>query len=114
MKNSLAQIVNPVLPGSLGSGGSGAGPPAIGSIISGFIGIFIIFAFVVALLNFLLGGYHWITSGGDKAKLQESRDRITNALVGLIVVGAAWAVTMIVGEFIGIKFPNLEIPTIGG
>lgn len=114
MMKQLAQgIVNPVLPGSLGSGGSNAGPSAVGSIISALVGGFLILSFVAALVYMLLGGFDWLSSGGDKAKLQSARDKITNALVGLIVVGASWAVMMIVGNFTGIDFPNLQIPTVG-
>lgn len=110
----LAQgIVNPVLPGSLGSGGNEAGPPAIGSLIGSLIGIFLILAFVTAFIYMLMGGFDWITAGGDKAKLQGARDKITNAMIGLIVVGSSWAIMMIVGSFLGIDFPNLPIPTVG-
>lgn len=110
----LAQIINPVLPGSLGSGGNEAGPPALGSLISSIVGLMLIGAFIATLFYMILGGFDWVTSGGDKTKLQSARDKITNALIGLIVVGASWAIMMIVGNFIGIDFPNLKIPTIGG
>lgn len=113
MTRYLTQIVNPVLPGALGSGGKEAGPPAIGSIISSLIGVFLIMAFISTFLYMFLGGLDWITSAGDKAKLQTARDKITNALVGMIIVGAAWAVMMIAGNFFGLDFPNLPIPSMG-
>ena len=113
MTRSVAQIVNPVLPGSIGGGGGDVVPSAVGSIISSLVGGFLILSFIATLLYMLLGGFDWITSGGDKTKLQSARDKITNALVGLIVVGASWAVMMIVGNFTGIEFPSLPIPTIG-
>ena len=97
----------------MGQGGSEAGPPAIGSIISSLVGVFLILAFISTLLYMLLGGLDWITSAGDKTKLQSARDKITNALVGMVVVGASWAVMMIAGSFFGLDFPNLPIPTIG-
>lgn len=114
MTRQLTQITNPVLPGSLGSGGNSAGTNAIGMLIGNFIGAFIIFAFIVTVFYFLLGGFEWITSGGDKAKLQSARDKITNALIGMIIVGASWAIMTLVGGFLGIQFPELQIPTIGG
>ena len=113
MNQTLAQIINPVIPGALGSGGNAAGPTGVGSILSGVIGVFLVMAFVMAFIFLLVGGLNWITSGGDKAKLQLARDRITNAIIGLIVVAAAWAVMMIVSDFVGIDFPNLNIPTVG-
>lgn len=109
----LAQITNPVLPGSLGAGGNQAGPPAIGILISNFIGAFLIFSFIIAFTYFLLGGMNWITSGGDKSKLQTARDQITNAIIGLIIVGAAWAIMTLVGGFLGINFPNFTFPSMG-
>ena len=114
MPQSLAQITNPVIPGSLGSGGNEAGPAAVGAFIGSIVGILIIGAFVLAFVYLLLGGYDWITSGGDKAKLQAARDRITNAIIGLIVVAAAWAVMMLVSGFVGVDFPNIPIPTVVG
>jgi len=112
MTRSIAQIVNPVLPGSLGSGGNSTGPAALGSIIGSLVGLFLILSFISSLLYMLLGGFDWITSGGDKTKLQSARDKITNALVGLVIVGASWAIMMIVANFFGIEFPNLPIPTV--
>ena len=110
--HALAQITNPVLPGSLGGGGNETGPTAVGTLISNFVGAFMIFSFVVAFTYLLLGGFNWITSGGDKAKLQAARDEITNAIIGLIIVGAIWAIMTLVGGFLGIDFPNLHLPTI--
>lgn len=114
MHTLAQQIINPVLPGSLGSGGGDAGPSAIGSLISGFIGAFLIFSFIVAFMYLMLGGFNWITSGGDKTKLQAARDEITNAIIGLVVVSAVWAIMTLVGGFLGIHFPNLQFPTLGG
>lgn len=113
MTHTLAQITNPVLPSNLGSGGSSAGPPAVGSLITGFIGAFIIFCFIMAFVYLMLGGFNWITSGGDKAKLESARDQITNAIIGLIIVGASWAIMMMVGSFLGINFPDFMFPIVG-
>lgn len=110
--HQLAQIVNPVIPGALGSGGSAAGAPALGAFIGSIIGLLIIAGFVIAFFYLLIGGFDWITSGGDKAKLESARDKITNAIIGLIVVAASWAVMTLVGDFVGITFPDLPIPTV--
>lgn len=112
MYTLLAQITNPVIPGSLGSGGMSAGSPAIGAIIGAIIGVMLIFSFVIAFIYLLLGGFDWVTSGGDKAKLQSARDKITNAIIGLIIVASVWAIMTLVGQFIGVTFPDLPIPTV--
>lgn len=90
--------------------GEGLGPFAkttsnpiqtITSAISGIIGVLTVVASIWFIFQFLIGGINWISSGGDKNKLKEARDRITNALIGLIIVVAAWAILAIAGQFFG-------------
>lgn len=87
---------------------------SIGSVIAGVIGILIIVAAILAFLFLILGGLQWITSGGDKAGMEAARNKITAAIVGLIIVAAAWAVMFLVGQFIGFNIlgNNINIPTI--
>lgn len=87
----------------------------IGNVISAVIGVLIIVAAVMAFLFLILGGLQWITSGGDKAGMEAARNKITAAIVGLIIVAAAWALMVLIGQFIG--FPilggtGINIPTI--
>lgn len=60
----------------------------------------------LALLIMLLwGGISWITSGGDKSKAEEARSRITTAVIGMIVLAAAYALLLLVLQILG--FTNL-------
>jgi hypothetical protein len=96
---------------SLGTiGGDGLGPFAnktgnpmqsITSGISGVIGFLTILAAIWFLIQFLIGGISWISSAGDKAKLTEARDRLTNAFIGLLVVVSGWAILALAGQFFG-------------
>ncbi len=79
----------------------------IGKVIGNAIGIAIIIAAVLALIYLIWGGIQWITSGGDKTALETARGRITNAIVGLIVVVAAWAIFQFVLNFLGGSLTNL-------
>ncbi len=86
----------------------------IGNVISAAVGLLIIVAAVLAFLYLILGGLQWITSGGDKTALESARNKITNAIIGLIIVAAAWAVMFLVGQFIGFNIlgGSFNIPTI--
>jgi hypothetical protein len=111
----LAQIRNPVLPPFLGGGPNPdykTGGTVIGSLIGAIVGAFIIFSFIFALIFLLVGGISWITAGSDKAQLESARNKITHAIVGLIIVASVWAIMMLVGSFTGINFPTLPFPTI--
>ena len=70
-------------------------------INSGFqLAILVAIIFVFAML--ILGGYGWITAGGDKAKVEEARNRITNAIMGLAILASAFAIYKLVDKFFGI------------
>ena len=114
MDRYLADLTNPVLPPSLGSGAYTKGGTIIGNLISAIGGLFFIFAFCLTFLYLLTGGLSWLTSGGDKSKLETARDKITNALVGLVIVAAAYAVFALVGQFFGLDVKALLIPSFSG
>ena len=71
----------------------------IGTLISGAIGAAFIIAGLLVFAYLVWGGIQWITAGGDKANLEAARGRISNALVGLAIVAAAFAVMLLV-EFV--------------
>jgi hypothetical protein len=74
----------------------------IGKLISAVVGLLLILAGILAFLYLILGGIQWITSGGDKAGMETARNKITHAIVGLIIVGAAWALMILVQNFLGV------------
>ncbi|MBP7875373.1 hypothetical protein KA012_00060 [Candidatus Woesebacteria bacterium] len=59
---------------------------------------------VVAVLLYLIwGGLEWITSGGDKGKTEGARNKITAAIVGLIILVSAWAIMTFVQSLLNIS-----------
>lgn len=74
----------------------------VGQLIGAGVGALLIIAALLAFLYLVLGGIQWITSGGDKTGMEAARNKITHAIVGLIIVGAAWAIMILVQSFLGI------------
>ena len=113
----LAQIHNPVLPPSIGGNKTGAtvgqGGVALGKIITQLVGALFIAGFLLSFVFLIMGGFTWITAGGDKAKLEKAREQITQAIIGLIVVGATYALAALVANFFGLNLESLPIPAIG-
>ena len=72
--------------------------------ISGVIGFLTVMAVIWFLFQFTIGGITWISAGGDKGKLTESRDRLSNAIIGLTVVVAGWGILVLLGQFFGVDF----------
>lgn len=78
----------------------------VGQLISAGVGTLLIIAALLAFFYLIFGGIQWITSGGDKAGMEAARNKITHAIVGLIIVGAAWAIMLLVQNFLGISIIN--------
>jgi hypothetical protein len=74
----------------------------LGLLISRAIGVALLIAGILVFVYLVWGGIQWITSGGDKAKTEEARSRITAALIGLAIVAAAWAVMQLISFFFGV------------
>jgi hypothetical protein len=83
-----------------------------GTLIGAFLKLILVVASLVFFFILVMGGINWIMSGGDKAKTEGARNQITAALVGLVIVFAAWAIAQLIGTFFGVNIFNLEIPKI--
>ena len=81
----------------------------VGTLISGAVGVALLIAGILVFAMLVWGGVQWIMSGGDKAKTEEARNRITAALVGLAVVASAWAIMKLIEYFFGINVLSEDI-----
>ncbi len=83
----------------------------IGGIVSGLIRLILVVAALVFFFILVIGGIRWIASGGDKAQTEAARNQITAALVGLVIVFAAWAIVQLINTFFGVNIFELTIPS---
>ncbi|MEK7061513.1 MAG: hypothetical protein AAB954_02530 [Patescibacteria group bacterium] len=86
------------------------GELTLGRIVSGLIQFTMVIAAIVFFFILVIGGIKWITSGGDKGQTETARNQITAALVGLVIVFAAWAILQLIKTFFGIDIFSLTIP----
>ena len=64
----------------------------IGSIIQtalGFVG-FVVFAFI------LFAGFQWMTAGGNEEQVAKAKTMIKNAIIGFVIITAAYAIVYFV------------------
>ncbi len=64
-------------------------PTLIGRIINAVLGIL----GLLLLIYLLYGGFLWMTSGGDEEGVKKAKIMIRNAIVGLVVIMAAVAIS---------------------
>lgn len=74
----------------------------IGKLISSLIAITLIIAGILTFAFLVWGGVEWLTSGGDKGRTENARNRITAALVGLAIVAASYAIMQLIQNFFGL------------
>lgn len=58
----------------------------VNDLIAQGINIFSVIVGIVAVVMILVGGFRYITSSGDSAKLTSARNTIVYALIGLVIV----------------------------
>lgn len=82
------------------------GPRLLNETLSKVIGVLTVIAAIWFIFALFIGAFQWLTSGGDKTKLEGARAQITHSLVGLVLVVAAVFLIQIIGEIIGVQILN--------
>lgn len=75
----------------------------LGALINSVLNIVMVVALLLVFLYLILGGIQWITSGGDKGKTEEARNKITAAIIGIIILAAAYALVQFVAYILGFE-----------
>lgn len=78
----------------------------IGLLITQVLNIMVTVGVIAVLFYFILGAIDWITAGGDSGKTQKAREKMTNAVVGLIILISAVALMIFVQRLLGICVLN--------
>lgn len=66
----------------------------IGEIISIFLG----FLGVIFLILMIYAGFNWMTAGGEEEKITKARNTIRAAILGLLIVISAYALSVFIIE----------------
>jgi len=84
---------------------------------SGIVGVILqtlmIIAILVSLFFLIYGGIRYITSGGDKGKIDQARGTLVAALVGLVIsLVAFFIVNLVLIFFTGKGISSISVPTL--
>lgn len=72
---------------------------SIGSIIAAIIKGFLALLGVIFVILILIGGYNWMTAAGDEEKVRKAKDTIQRAIIGFLIIAAAYAITYFVFKY---------------
>jgi len=79
----------------------------VDDIVSTVIGVVLGTLGIIFLVLIVVAGYQWMTAGGNEEAIKSAKNRMVNAIIGLAIVLAAWAITVFV-------FRNLPFTAGGG
>jgi hypothetical protein len=73
----------------------------------------VMLVFIIGSLVFFFmlvtGAIQWMSAGGDKQALETAKAKITNALTGVVVLFASFALVTLIENFFGINILTLDI-----
>lgn len=113
IKNNMENLLTLSVPGY----GTVGAPDAIptgglsstgGDIIQNVITLLMVVAIIVAFFMLLWSGIEWITSQGDKSKVEKARHRIIFTIIGLIVVFLSFMIINVIGRAFGIDILKFD------
>lgn len=75
------------------------------TIVSGILSL----GGIVLLIMLLLGGFKYITSGGDPKAAEGAKNTITYAIVGLVLLVGSYILLQTIGVITGVDLDTFEI-----
>ncbi len=58
---------------------------------------------VALFIMLLIGGFKYLTGGGDPKSLESAKSTLTWAIIGLVLVAVAFLILVIIANFTGVK-----------
>lgn len=81
-----------------------SGVDAPENILQTSLDLLTIIGVIAALIFLIYGGLLWVTSSGDKAKVDRARQTIMYSIIGLVVMILAFVIVQTIGYFLGSSF----------
>lgn len=76
-------------------------PGNFGQVFRATLNMVLVIAVLLVFGYIVIAAIQWITSGGDKGKIDGSRQMMISAVIGLILVVSSYAVINVIARFIG-------------
>jgi hypothetical protein len=103
--NGTGGITNP----AIGNLNNNSGVQFFQKLIPSLIGLIFVAGAIIFFFMLLISGIQWITSGGDKAAVEGAKGRLTQALIGIVVLFSAFAIIKLVQGLFGINILSIDI-----
>jgi len=106
--NTLGTISNPVI----GDLGKQTGVSFFQKLLPAAISLVFIGGSIIFFFMLVMGAIQWISSGGDKQALEGARSKLTNALIGIVILFSSFAIIKLIEMFFGVHILTLDIQSL--
>ncbi len=82
------------------------------TLFANFVSTIVAISGVALFLMFVTSGFTYLFAGGDQKKMEQAKGTLTNAVIGLVVIVAAYLIIRIISVFTGVdQILQFAIPT---
>lgn len=83
----------------------------LNQLIAWFYYFIVVTAGLSAFVMLIWGGIQWLTSAGNPTQINNAKDRITSALLGLLIILGSWLILQVINPDLTIlSLPGLPSP----
>lgn len=75
---------------------------SVGDILATVIKAALSFLAIIFIIIIIINGYKWMMAGGNEDKVKTAQQAIKNAIIGLIIVIAAYSITYFVFDVLSV------------
>lgn len=102
----FAAVENPALKPEVGTG---EGATIFGNLISSWWGTAFVAAGVIFILYLFWGGLEWGMAGDSEDRVKGAKSKIQNALLGLGLMAASWAIVRAAETLFGMSILDIDV-----
>ncbi len=81
-------------------------------VISTFVGVMLTLSIIYFFTYVIFAGFNFMTSEGDKNKLETAKNQLSYALLGFAVIVCLFGILRLISTITGVDMINIKIPTI--
>jgi len=78
-------------------------------LLPNLISLSFLIAAIIFVAILIVGAIQWIISGGDKAGIESAKGKITNAIIGIVILLSLFALIYVLEGFFGIDLLQIKI-----
>lgn len=103
MNNEVEKVIGQITPPPAVSR-LGFGAEGLSTFFNTAIQLIYIVAGILFVFMVIVSALQWILSGGDKEAVSNARNRLTFAIIGIVVLALAFVIIRVLGQITGFEF----------